>query len=186
MTKQIHLYLKDENTKKRLDDFCAKHGTEKTLLINQLLDLTEQHNLLNSDWIKDLINSEMGEKIQNELKEKYKKSFVQLEGIKHDCPYVCPFISEPDKIICMRDWSLKSHIFKVPVETCNLCFNNGFVIPKPKTEMEILEDKEEFYKEKRHLNFLATQGIQPARYDDLSRKAKEWEEKKNRFRDASL
>jgi hypothetical protein len=179
--KRPRIYISDECAKK-----IEKTGLNRTNLTEQLIDLNERYNFLDHDWIKNLINSEIGEKIKGDLTEKLKRGVLSplTEGIKHTCVYVCPFISEPNKIVCMRDWSLKSHLHKVPIETCNLCFDKGFVIPKPKTETELLEEREREAQQRRHQNYLATSRVGHTSFENLNTRAKQRE--KDRFRDSSI
>jgi hypothetical protein len=104
--------------------------------------------------------------------------------VTHNCIYLSPFANEPDgKIHCMKAFNKSNRIIKVDPDDCNYCFSHGLVIslpPKPLTEMQRLERQDECWKKKREEYNRATTRTGLITYDELSKKAKEWEDGKKK------
>jgi hypothetical protein len=160
--KQHNIYV-DQETRDRFDNL--RGGKPRLIFIQTLLDLTEKYGLLDPDWIKNLFNSEIGEKLKKETIEKIRRdsSLQSIAEVNHNCPFVCPFISDKDSnmTFCMCEWSTKRRIIKVTTQWCNICFQKGYVIPKPKTEAELRLEEERRAAEKREQLRQSTRNVSP-------------------------
>lgn len=127
------------------------------LYLSTLLELEKKYGFLEDGWKAKLWNTEIAKQLERELREKIAaEGRVSPLAINHNCMYVCPFVLEEGKVLCMCEWSSKRRIIKVTNEWCNICYEKSFVIPKPKTELELREEEERAAQEKRDLLRRAT------------------------------